>query len=633
MPATRVTIAINSNQSIRAPLLIPEKVALNPRDVIFKAAKAKLRLKRPVRIFLGGAGDELAYEADWKLHLRNDATLVISQGEEYIGLMRDAEEDCDDVDPECPVVILAEKAYVDETSIKQLETTARTLPGIIHAVGQPDLHPGSKFPIGAVFVSHYWIHPPLIGGDIGCGMAWYKTTLTRDQVDGDKGRKIAEKLRGLEGEWRTQRERQEWLQDRAAGWSYATGRVTDKALGTIGAGNHFAELQVVEELSVSALGVQQNDVILLVHSGSRGYGAQVLKESTAGSHISLEECSEEADRYLRDHDNACQWAKANRDLIAVRFLACLEPSEPVWDLGRNSGKIMDLVKDVSATKAKLAERRVVDIWHNNVERVEWPPQPPSTPASASASTLSEKLGALSIDEQSEPDYVYIHRKGAAPTYNPSTKAPLTLLPLPGSRGTPTLIIKPIFSEATGWGQLNALSLAHGAGRSMSRAKALTSLGQKYKNQNLLEPSKSGEGTWVICDEKDLVYEEAPDAYKDIHAVAEDLVREGAAQIVGWCKARQRSGQLIHHSQSSIIMNWNSTRAYVVRHVDDFGVGWCPSACSATCCWRREGRLSLSDPPAPAHYFDFCCWLILDRASSGHNSNDMFRNSGGTLALR
>jgi RNA-splicing ligase RtcB len=79
---------------------------------------------------------------------------------------------------------------------------------------------------------------------------------------------------------------------------------------------------------------------------------------------------------------------------------------------------------------------------------------------------------------------------------------------------------------------------------MSRAKALSSLGHKYKGQNLLEPGltngngdKHGEGTWVICDEKDLVYEEAPEAYKDVHAVGEDLVREGVAKVVGWCRAR------------------------------------------------------------------------------------------------
>ena len=73
---------------------------------------------------------------------------------------------------------------------------------------------------------------------------------------------------------------------------------------------------------------------------------------------------------------------------------------------------------------------------------------------------------------------------------------------------------------------------------MSRAKALSSLSQKYKGQNILQPRAGDtEGTWVICDEKDLVFEEAPDAYKDVQAVGQDLVDAGVANIVGWCQAR------------------------------------------------------------------------------------------------
>ncbi|KAF2639823.1 hypothetical protein P280DRAFT_50100 [Massarina eburnea CBS 473.64] len=566
MPAMRVTIASNANQSIRAPLVIPAKNTSDPRNLIFHAAKSKLRLKKPIRIFLGGAGHELAFEADWKLHLRNDVTLLISAGEEYVGV-REVHGENDDTHPECPMYILADKAYVDSLSRVQLENAARTLPGIVHAAGQPDLHPGTKFPIGAAFASYKWIHPLLIGGDIGCGMAWYRTKLSREQVDGDKGKRVAERLRGLEGVWRSRAEREAWLEDDVG--HFSTGPVSDSALGTIGAGNHFAEIQVVEETASSedGLGLKENEVVLLVHSGSRGYGSSVLKRFTSGKYTSFEESTYQAKEYLREHNKACRWAKANRDLIALRFLSCLEPGEPAWDLGRNVHETVHLEKDFLSAKSKLSERRVVDICHNNVERVKWPPNPPYSdlprireaqtsnntalppkaptdldsflvPEASSSSIISE-FRNLRI-EPGPQDYVYIHRKGAAPTYNPATNNPFTIIPLPGSRATPTLILKPVFSEETNWGMLNALSLAHGAGRSMSRAKALSSLSQKYKGQNLLEPSKgsrNGEGTWVICDEKDLVYEEAPDAYKDVHAVAEDLVQEGVAKIVGWCRAR------------------------------------------------------------------------------------------------
>lgn len=365
-------------------------------------------------------------------------------------------------------------------------------------------------------------------------MAWYKTTLPRSQVDGDKGKKVAAKLRGLEGEWRTQAHREAWLEDEDG--SCSTGEEWDKSLGTIGAGNHFAEIQVVEESTLSEAGksgLHENDVILLVHSGSRGYGGNVLKKYTAEGQTSFEEGSQEAVAYMAEHDTACRWAKANRDLIALRFLSCLEPGNTSWELEDDVD-----VAAIAQARKKLQGRKVVDIWHNNVERVQWPPLPFEPPTTDQSSSSSDLLYAAKDLNLKETNYVWVHRKGAAPTYDPQTGRPLALLPLPGSRGTPTLILKPTFSESTSWGLKNGLSLAHGAGRAMSRAKALSAMSSKYKGQNLLEPSAADrEGTWVICDEKNLVWEEAPGAYKDVQMVGQDLVDAGAAEIVGWCRAR------------------------------------------------------------------------------------------------
>lgn len=106
---------------------------------------------------------------------------------------------------------------------------------------------------------------------------------------------------------------------------------------------------------------------------------------------------------------------------------------------------------------------------------------------------------------------------------------------------------------------------------MSRAKAAAWVAQKYKGRanDLLRGGEAGKanaagnkptsslssssggatgtrkvggekvhgGTWVVCEEKRLVWEEAPEAYKDVYAVCEDLVREGVAVAVGWCRAR------------------------------------------------------------------------------------------------
>ena len=186
MPATRVTIALNSKQSQKAPLLIPASASTDPastascRDLVIKTAQSKLRLKRATRIFAAG-GRELKEKKDWDDVLKDDVILLLSAGEEYVGSKKENTPSFQGQNPDisepsktgnsnCSIEVLANNAFIDSTSIAQLETTTQVLPGIIHAVAQPDLHPGTKFPIGAVFVSEGWIHPPLIGGDIGCGM-------------------------------------------------------------------------------------------------------------------------------------------------------------------------------------------------------------------------------------------------------------------------------------------------------------------------------------------------------------------------------------------------------------------------------------------------------------------------------
>ncbi len=572
MPATRVTIASNSKQSQKAPLLIPSATSFDPAaspscySLVINTAQSKLRLKKASRIFVHG-GRELTAPEDWEDVLKNDVTLLISVGEDYVGLRMDkdlaaggeaGQKAVPGVNSDCPVEVLADSAFVDNLSITQLETTARTLPGIIHAVGQPDLHPGTKFPIGSVFVSKGWVHPPLIGGDIGCGMAWYKTRLSRAQVEGDKGRKIAEKLRGLEGTWRTQKARETWLQTDGKANSSA-GEEWDAALGTVGAGNHFAEIQVVEESTIKdsprnapkfQSELYEGEVVLLVHSGSRGYGSHILNNFIKdGDRTGIPENDPLAKEYLEAHNRACAWASGNRDLIALRFFACLEPGDDLWDLGINkSDSTPESV--IRAARQAVQSRKVVSIHHNNVEHANWPP----SLSSSHNGDLSSAIAGLAVGKS---DKVYIHRKGAAPTHDPVTNIPLSILPLPGSRATPTLILHPTFNSTNAYGDMNALSLAHGAGRALSRAKAATYVAEKYggKADDLLRGDfvradkkgnkQLGDGTgrdvnggcWVVCEEKALVWEEASEAYKDVWDVGEDLLKKGCAERWGWCRGR------------------------------------------------------------------------------------------------
>lgn len=565
MPATRVTLTSNANQLTKAPLLVPSSASSDPaapssyRSLVIKTAQSKLRLKKPSRVFVAG-GKELLNAEDWKTALKDDTVLLVSAGEDYVGARQEVavRKGAEDINPDCSIENLANKAFVDDLSLRQLECVAHTLPGIVHACAQPDLHPGTKFPIGAVLVSRGWIHPPLIGSDIGCGMAWYKTTLTRAQVEGDKGRKIAERLRGLEGAWRRQRDREVWLSN-SNGESCKAGKEWDASLGTIGAGNHFAEVQVVEESQTDVqLGdtkrqLHETDVVLLVHSGSRGFGGDILRRYTSNGHISLKADEPTAQSYLEEHDRACDWASRNRDLIALRFLACLEPGNVEWELGINSTPSQEISpQSIMQARSLISDRKVVDIWHNNVSITTWPPSPSPNPSNSSTTTPPKA---------EKQEKVFIHRKGAAPTYNHSTNLPLSILPLPGSRATPTLILHPTFPKSTSYGLTNALSLAHGAGRAMARAKAATYIASKYKGRaedllrgdyvskdakgnrssNVVAEGEKGEdvhgGTWVVCEDKELVWEEAGEAYKDVWAVGEDLVTKGVAERWGWCRGR------------------------------------------------------------------------------------------------
>jgi release factor H-coupled RctB family protein len=111
---------------------------------------------------------------------------------------------------------------------------------------------------------------------------------------------------------------------------------------------------------------------------------------------------------------------------------------------------------------------------------------------------------------------WLHRKGASP-------ADAGLSILPGSRGTRSYVIMPKGDTAA-----SAWSLAHGAGRKWKRREAKDRLSGKYDLESLRQTDL---GSLVICEDKDLLYEEAPQAYKNVDQVVRDLVDAGLAEIV------------------------------------------------------------------------------------------------------
>lgn len=349
-------------------------------------------------------------------------------------------------------IIASEKTWIEDDAIQQLKTTAK-LPGMTQVVGLPDLHVGRGNPIGAAFMSKGWIYPQLVGNDIGCGMGLWKTDLFVHTLKLDKW---VDKLNNLDSPWAG--DTASWLSSYGLESSQS-----DRSLGTIGGGNHFAELQKIESVVDSemfeALGLTTRLFYLLVHSGSRGLGEKILNDHTREhGQQGIAENTLESITYLHKHDMAVLWAKANRALIAHRFLSCLRAEgEPV-----------------------------LDVFHNTV-----------TP---------QMLGDIQY---------WLHRKGATP-------ADQGTVIIPGSRGSFSYLVMP-----TGSQESNAFSLAHGAGRKWKRKD----IKARLSNYNMGDFTHTSLGSRVICEDKDLLYEEAPQAYKKIDCVVDDLVNEGLIKII------------------------------------------------------------------------------------------------------
>jgi release factor H-coupled RctB family protein len=352
-------------------------------------------------------------------------------------------------------VIASGKSWIEGRAIEQLQTTAM-LKGMVRAVGLPDLHPGRGYPIGAAFFSQDHIYPALVGNDIGCGMSLWSTSIKSNKVNHDKFEK---QLRDIEGPLDNRFD--EHLASRKQALNL-TDTLSDNSLGTIGGGNHFAELQqldkVYDETLLAPLAISKKQLVLLAHSGSRGLGQAVLTEHVQQfGHKGLS-LADEIEAYLDKHNHALRWAELNREMIALRMLQAL---------GAKGDKILD-------------------VNHNLVEAVE----------------IEGLTG-------------WLHRKGATP-------ADCGLVMIPGSRGDLSYLIKPKPASSS------LYSLAHGAGRKWQRSECKDRLSERFSISQL---EKTSLGSRVICKNKALMYEEAPQAYKAIDSVISDMLEADLIELV------------------------------------------------------------------------------------------------------
>lgn len=342
-------------------------------------------------------------------------------------------------------------SWIEGAAVQQLEETAG-LPGMISVAGFPDLHPGKYGPIGMVAFSQR-LYPQLIGNDIGCGMSFFELSLPLRKFKVDKA---AEQLRGLE---------QIDLGD-------ATARLAEhdlspdmcpQSLGTIGGGNHFCELQAVDDVFEEGVADRQK-LYLLVHSGSRSAGADLF-DLTLGGEERLQDGlaadSAAAVEWLARSGECVRWASLNRQMVAERAARVLRA-------------------DLSL---------VADVPHNLVR------------AKASG---------------------FLHYKGAAAVGEG------VVAPVAGSRATRSYLVRALAAaERSHWG------ISHGAGRKYDRKAMHGRVGSTRSERDALRVNPWG-GV-AICEDRNLLIEEAAGAYKDAAKVIADLAAFGLVQPIAAMK--------------------------------------------------------------------------------------------------
>ena len=438
-----------------------------------------------------------------------------------------------------PAVIYADDELWEQIggdrSLAQLKNVA-TLPGVTGAVyGMPDMHEGYGFPVGGVAamrLSDGVISPGGVGYDINCGVRLLATGLRAERIraklpdlvheisrsvpsgagrggrlsfsDAELDRVFVEGCRYLAERALAEPDDLEVIEasgclpgaDPTAVSARARQRGRDQ-LGTLGSGNHFLEVQVVDEVfephAAEALGLAPGQVTVLIHTGSRGLGHQVctdyvrlLDEVMPRYGIVLPDrelaCapfeSPEGKRYFGAMCAAANFAWANRQVITQRL------RETFRRFFGDAGALR-IVYDVAHNMAKVEEHG------------------------------GERL--------------CVHRKGATRAFGPSHpetpdryRALGQPVFIPGSMGTGSFVLVGTDEAMT----LSFGSCCHGAGRRMSRhAAKRTQPGHEVRRE--LE----ARGIVVACPSSGELAEEAPFAYKDVERVVNVVHQAGLARKV------------------------------------------------------------------------------------------------------
>jgi tRNA-splicing ligase RtcB len=442
------------------------------------------------------------------------------------------------------------KQVLGDLSLEQAVNMA-TLPGIVGpSLGMPDLHQGYGFPIGGVAATDVRtgvVSPGGVGFDINCGVRLLGTTLAKEEVRQQIEPLINQLFRdipcgtGGKGALPVDDHELDGLLTRGAQWAVeerGAGRPEDyehteergclagadpgscssrarhrgaRQVGSIGSGNHFLEIQYVEKIfypdAAEAMGILEGSVVILMHSGSRGFGHQVCTDYVKQMDAAMEKynitlpdrqlaCvpidSKEGKSYLAAMAAAANFAWANRQAMTHFTRKAVE-------------RIFGSGEDV---------RVIYDVCHNIAKREEH---------------VIPQYERQKDEPQRTRREVLVHRKGATRAFPPGSP----FIParyrtvgqpvlIPGSMGTASWIL--VGQEAAM--EQTFGTVCHGAGRAMSRSAAKRSphaqgARERLRKQGILVKSQTLKG----------ISEEIPEAYKDVDAVIEVVHSAGLAKKV------------------------------------------------------------------------------------------------------
>jgi tRNA-splicing ligase RtcB len=434
----------------------------------------------------------------------------------------------------------------EDRCLEQVANVA-TLPGIVGpSLAMPDIHWGYGFPIGGVAAfdpeQGGVVSPGGIGYDVNCGVRLLATDVDAGQVRGQVkalAQDLFEAIPAGVGASRPELRLDEGDLDevlaRGLGWARERDLASDEdvarveeggaiagadpravsqrarargrgQLGTLGSGNHFVEVGVVDqvhdEAAAAAYGLRQGQVTLMIHSGSRGLGHQVCEDGlevmlrSATRHgiplVDRQLCcapigSPEATEYLAGMAAAANFAFVNRQVMA------------------------HFARRVFRSRFKGELRTVYDVCHNIAKYEEH--VVPAADGGAASGPARRLL---------------VHRKGATRALPPghplvpeAYRAVGQPVVIPGDMGRYSFVLRGAAGSRASFG-----SACHGAGRLLSRSEAQ----RRYAHEDTTKVL-ADQGVIVIGASRATVVEEVPQAYKDVAQVVDVVARGGLADIV------------------------------------------------------------------------------------------------------